>query len=61
MTRTEISNQVFKPNLIKAKMDEALSYLRRLGFAYCVTKQSNGPPVERWFLYTKDKEAEEYD
>jgi hypothetical protein len=49
MTRTEISIEVFKRNLSRAKLDEALSYLRRLGLARYITEDTAGRPVERWF------------
>jgi hypothetical protein len=61
MTRTEISNQVFKRNLIKTKMTEALSYMRRLGLGYSFEEQTDGRTVERWFLRAKDRAAKEYD
>jgi len=61
ITRTEITVEIFQRNLSKTKIDEALNYLRRLGFAYCVLEATNGRSSERWFATLKKTENEEYE
>jgi hypothetical protein len=62
MTRNEISVTVFQRHLSRVKIDEALKYLRCLGFARCVMQETAGRSAERWSAISKEKNGdEEYD
>jgi hypothetical protein len=60
MTRTEISINVFNRHLTKVKLDETLSYLRKINLAHSSVEPTSGRPTERWFANTRKVENEEY-
>jgi hypothetical protein len=60
MTRTEISINTFNRHLTKVKLDEALSYLRRINLARSSIEPTEGRSVERWFANIRKVENEEY-
>ena len=59
LTRAEISINVFQRNLIKSKMQAALTYLPRLGLAFFERYETPGRPGERWFATAKKDFADE--
>jgi len=61
MSRAEININVFGRHLSKAKLDKALSYLRRLKMAECKMEPTVGRPTERWFALRTKTDDEDYD
>lgn len=53
LTRTEISDQVFKRNLESGKLSAALSLLYDQGHAKCKTEGTAGATSERWFAASR--------
>jgi hypothetical protein len=59
LTRTEISQDVFKNNVSSYVLDDALNILHHSGAAYSTTEVTSTKPRERWFIHTETYETYE--
>ena len=57
MTRTDIRDH-FGRHRQKEKIDLALGLLERMGCVYCVSEETGGRPLERWFATEATKATE---